>query len=238
LEAFTQALLANNYLAWLYDYKHKNPASTLKMEYDLVEKSNDEEGTDDKNDEHIYCADLDEMEIAAPDDDGVSEFKLVVDKIPEEYKAAQEAAEKVRKEALANASNHQHAQSYERVASMLTNDAGSSGSSSNDDSPCDAAREARKKKRKSMMGLKMYTGSGAKKSRRDSDKFKGWSDEGKAFVVKMTNDIKEDVDSGVHDEWEKMYRKITEVVKTSDEQEQEGESSRIEVDYGALYCEL
>jgi hypothetical protein len=40
----------------------------------------------------------------------------------------------------------------------------------------------------------MYTGSGAKKSRRDSDKFKGWSEEGKAFIVKMMNNIKKGVD--------------------------------------------
>jgi hypothetical protein len=63
-----------------------------------------------------------------------------------------------------------------------------------------------------MMDLKMYTG---------KDKFKGWPKEGKAFIVKMTSDIKEDVDSGVHNKWEKMYRKINELVKKSDEQEQE-----------------
>ena len=54
-----------------------------------------------------------------------------------------------------------------------------------------------------------------------TSKFKGWSEEGKAFVVKMTNDIKKDVDSGVHNKQEKMYRKINELVKKSDEQEQE-----------------
>jgi hypothetical protein len=31
----------------------------------------------------------------------------------------------------------------------------------------------------------------------------------------MTNDIKKDVDSGVHSKWEKMYRKITEVIKVT-----------------------
>ncbi len=51
LEAFMYATLSNNYMAWLYDYKHKNPASTLKTEYDLEEKSNDEEGTDNNDDE-------------------------------------------------------------------------------------------------------------------------------------------------------------------------------------------
>jgi hypothetical protein len=60
----------------------------------------------------IYFADLDKMKIAAPDNDGIGGSKLLVDKSSEEYKAAQEAAEKVRKEALANASNHHHAQSY------------------------------------------------------------------------------------------------------------------------------
>jgi hypothetical protein len=48
---------------------------------------------------------LDKRKIAVLDDDGVGRFMLVVDKSPEEYKAAQEAAEKVRKEALANMSN-------------------------------------------------------------------------------------------------------------------------------------
>jgi hypothetical protein len=117
---------------------------------------------------------------------------------------------------------------------MLTNNA----SSSSNNSPRDTAKEAKKKKWKSMMGLKMYTGSGAKNIRRDSDKFKGWKEEGKVFIVKMMNDIKKDVDSGVHGIWEKMYRMITEVVKATDEQEQEGKSSCIKVDYGALYCEL
>ncbi len=140
----------------------------------------------------------------------------------------------MRKEALANTSNHQNAQAYKKVASMLTNDA----SSSSNNSPCDVAKEAKKKKWKSMMGLKMYTGSGAKKSRSNSDKLKGWSEEGRTFVVKMTNDIKKDVDSGVHSKWEKMYRKITKVIKVTDKQEQESKSSCIEVDYGTLYCEL
>jgi hypothetical protein len=71
-----------------------------------------------------------------------------------------------------------------------------------------------------------------------TSKFKGWSEEGKAFVVKTTNDIKKDVDSGVHSKWEKMYRKIIKVIKVTNEQEQEGERSCIEVDHGALYCEL
>jgi hypothetical protein len=117
---------------------------------------------------------------------------------------------------------------------MLTNDA----SFSSDDSPHHAVKEAKKKKWVSMMGLKMYTGSCTKKSRRDSNKFKGWLEEGKVFIVKMMNYIKKDVDSGVHGEWEKMYRKSTKVMKVTNEKDQEGKSRCINVDYSAMYCEL
>jgi hypothetical protein len=56
--------------------------------------------------------------------------------------------------------------------------------------------------------LKKYTGSASKKTKRDSDKFKGWSDEGKAFMVKMMKAIKDDVESGAHGKWENLYKKI------------------------------
>ena len=55
-----------------------------------------------------------------------------------------------------------------------------------------------KKKRKSMMELKKYTRSASKKTKKDSNKFKGWSDEGKAFMVKMMKAIKDDVELGAH----------------------------------------
>jgi hypothetical protein len=43
-----------------------------------------------------------------------SSWLVVVDKSPEEHKAAQEAAEKVRKEALADMSNCHHAWTYKK----------------------------------------------------------------------------------------------------------------------------
>jgi hypothetical protein len=45
------------------------------MEYDFEEKrGDDEEGTNDNDDEQIYCADLDEMKIAVLNGDGISGF--------------------------------------------------------------------------------------------------------------------------------------------------------------------
>ncbi len=66
-----------------------------------------------------------------------------------------------------------------------------------------------------MMELKKYTGSASKKTKRDSDKFKGWSKEGKAFMVKMTKVIKDDVESGAHGKWEKLYKKICDAINKS-----------------------
>jgi uncharacterized FlaG/YvyC family protein len=75
-----------------------------------------------------------------------------------------------------------------------------------------AAKEFTKKKRKSMMELKKYTGNVSKKTKRDSDKFKGWSKERKAFMVKMMKAIKGDVELGAHGKWEKLYKKICDAI--------------------------
>jgi hypothetical protein len=57
------------------------------------------------------------------------------------------------------------------------------------------------------MELKKYTGNAFQENKSDSNKFKGWSKEGKAFMVKMTKVIKDDVELGTHGKWEKLTRK-------------------------------
>jgi len=87
----------------------------------------------------------------------------------------------------------------------------------------------------------MYTGGSTKKSKKDSSKkdvvkTRGWSDEARKFMVKMTKDIKRDVDSKAHGKWEKVYKKICSTVKESDDQESDEEE--VEADYSVLYCEV
>ena len=101
-----------------------------------------------------------------------------------------------------------------------------------------AAKEFTKKKRKSMMELKKYTLSASKKMKRDSDKFKGWSKEGKAFMVKMTKAIKDDVELGAHVKWEKLYKKICDAINKSNQIDQGSSSSDDEMDYSVLYAEV
>ena len=101
-----------------------------------------------------------------------------------------------------------------------------------------AAKEFTKKKRKSMMELKKYTRSASKKRKQDSDKFKGWSKEGKAFMVKMTKAIKDDVESGAHVKWEKLYKKICDAINKSDQIDQGSSSSDDKMDYSVLYAEV
>jgi hypothetical protein len=63
-EAFAHTIIENNYFAWLYDYKNKNPVCTILTEYNLTEQEN--EDSNDDNDKWIFCSDLDEIEILCP----------------------------------------------------------------------------------------------------------------------------------------------------------------------------
>ncbi len=129
-----------------------------------------------------FRSDLDKIEIALPKEDG-GDYELVLQEGPT-MTQAKAAAEEVRQDALANLSNWCHMQSYKKVKSMLT--AETLTTSLLDTTYQAAAKEFMKKKRKSIMELKKYTGSVQKK---DSNKFKGWSDEGKAFIVKMMKEL-------------------------------------------------
>jgi hypothetical protein len=171
-KAFAHAIIENNYFAWLYDYKNKNPGCTLLTEYDLAEQEN--EDSNDNDDKRIFCSDLDKIEIALPNDE------LVFNEGPTKEQA-KAAAEEVRKDALANVSYQCHMQSYKKVKSMLTAD--TLTTTMPEMTSQSAAKEFTKKKRKSMMELKKYTGSASKKTKQDSNKFKGWSEEGKAFMA-------------------------------------------------------
>jgi hypothetical protein len=145
---------------------------------------------------------------------------------------AKAAAEEVRKDALANVSNQYHMQSYKMVKSMLTTD--TLTTIMPDTMSRVAAKEFMKKKRKSMMELKKCTGSASKKTKKGSDKFKGWSEEGKAFVVKMMKAITDDVELGAHGKWEKVYKNICDAMNKSDQIDQGSSSSDDEMDYSVL----
>jgi hypothetical protein len=57
----------------------------------------------------------------------------------------------------------------------------------------------------------------SKKTKTNSNKFKGWLEEGKAFMVKMIKAIKDDVESGAHENWEKVYKKTCDAINKSDQ---------------------
>jgi hypothetical protein len=101
-----------------------------------------------------------------------------------------------------------------------------------------AAKEFMKKKRKSMMELKKCTESASKKTKKDSDKFKGWSDEGKVFMVKMTKAINHDVELGAQTKWEKLYKKICEAMNKSDQIDQGSSSSDDKMNHSVLYAKV
>ena len=89
-----------------------------------------------------------------------------------------------------------------------------------------------------MMELKKYTGNVSKKTKRDSDKFKGWSKEWKAFMVKMMKAIKGDVELGAHGKWERLYKKICDAINKSDQIDHGSSSSDDKMDYSVLYAKV
>jgi hypothetical protein len=205
---------------------------TLKTEYNLAEQENEDSNND--NDKQIFCSDLDKIEIALPKDDG-DNYRLAFNEGPTKEQA-KAAAEEVRKDALANVSNQCHMQSYKKVKSMLLVD--TLTTNMQEMTRQLAAKEFTKEKRKSMMDLKKYTGSVSKKTKRDSNKFKGWSEEGKAFRVKKMKAIKDDVELGALGKWEKLYKKICDAINKSDQIDQGSSSSDDEMDYSVLYAEV
>ena len=265
LEAYALAIIKNNYFAWLYDYKSNNPASTLQTEYDLAEEHTSEFDKEDDEEEEeepqgeaddeeepqgeaddekkTFCGDLDELEIANPQMDDHSGFHLVVDG-DQEYKEMQKITRQARKTIIRSDGFRRNKDSNDKVTAMLTRDTSDTSdySSSPSDSRSVLAKERTKKRRKSMRELKTYTGGSARKKRKktkDKDGYKGWSQEGRAFMVMHTKEIKEDVESGKHGEWEKMYKRICAAVKKSDEDQDAGGDDGEDADYSVLYhCEV
>jgi hypothetical protein len=104
---------------------------------------------------------MDEIEIALPNDDG-DDYELVFNEGPTKEQA-KAAAEEVRKASLANVSNQHHMQSYKKVKSMLT--VNTLTTTTPEMTSRLVATDFTKKKRKSMMELKKYTGSAFKKQK-------------------------------------------------------------------------
>jgi hypothetical protein len=82
--------------------------------------------------------------------------------------------------------------------------------------------------------------SSTKKSKKGSDKIKGWTNAGKQYVMEMLKEIKQDEDSGIRKKWGCMYKTLCNTVKDGkDKDEDEVESKQhFEVDPSVLYGEV
>ena len=262
LEAFAHAIIRNNYFAWLYDFKSNNPGTTLVTEYDLaatytpnanlsqMEPYDSEDEQEELQElQAPFCGDLDEVAIKQPVPRSgrsgvfILLFNDGVDN-EEDYNFAAKHDEHMRRIVINSlAMNRQGQQDpYKKITNLLQSDIGTppaatAAAVTPPESRHGQQKEIAKKKRKSMRDLKMYTGARCpKKSKKDSDIFKGWSEEGKSFVVNMTTKIKDDVESGLHGEWEILYRQISKAVRVSDEGDDDGSAE--ELDYDVLYFEV
>jgi hypothetical protein len=225
-EAFTHALLENNYFAWLFDYKCKKPlmlggrTSTLTTEYEEPPQNSTKV---------LFCGDLTGVEIALPQRDG-QEYKFLQEESSEDdqYNEARDAATELQDEIVKLArSTAGHKRVFDEVHKTQENFA-TIGEDGTD-------KDQKKKKRQCMRDLKVYTGNAAKNTTR---RYKGWSDEGKKFLCEMAVKIKKDVESGSHAQWEKIYRSIYEVVRLSQISEEDEIVQPYQIDCNIMYEEV
>ena len=100
-------------------------------------------------------------------------------------------------------------------------------------------RDRCNRKRQSKASLTDFTSS-TKKSKKGSDKIKGWTNAGKQYVMEMLKEIKQDEDSGICKKWDRMYKTLCNTVKDGkDKDKDEAESEQhFEVDPSVLYGEV
>jgi hypothetical protein len=93
-----------------------------------------------------------------------------------------------------------------------------------------------KRKQKSKAKLTDFTSS-TKKSKKGSNKIKGWTNAGKQYVMAMLKAMKQDEDSRIHKKWDGIYKTLCNTVKDGkDKDEDEVESEQhLKVDLSVLY---
>ena len=239
-EAFTHALIKNNYFAWLFEYRCKNKGTKLRTEYD-IDAADDDLAPDGK----LFCGHLGGVVLAMPEDDENMFPIILLD--GEDDERANET--ELREQASWTIHNKR---SYEKLE-VLQKEYEDSVSENRDNS-----RMSAKKKRKHMRDLKFFTGDNNTKddeqdtTRRQGDptrrqgtktrKEKGWSREGQKFIEVMKDMILADVESGRHAKWEKTYMTLFEerekANKVMAQQERDSEMEEFEMDYDSMYAEV
>jgi hypothetical protein len=114
-EAYTHAMLCNQYFAWLYKYKANHPESELKTEYDAVQDEESESREEQPVAHALFCRNLDLLEVSvqtstitddsgeqeSEDDKARDDFKLLLKEHEEgfhEYMEAMEHDQNIAKE--------------------------------------------------------------------------------------------------------------------------------------------
>jgi KaiC/GvpD/RAD55 family RecA-like ATPase len=87
--------------------------------------------------------------------------------------------------------------------------------------------------------MKRFTSIGlTKKRKKTSNRLGEWMDEGRKFVADMTKKIKSDVDSGLHSEWEKTYKKLCKAINGAERAEEDISKEAMEAECEVLFEEV
>ncbi len=212
---------------------------------------------DDEKLIEMFCGDLDFVEVSVPmqqqtnndssmdaeeEDQGMAavgllEFKLLLEEgeTADAYKVAKDNNQQILKAIQEQIDLDQQGTSgearYSKMNTILATDT-ENGADTDLWGWC-------KRKRKSKANLTDFTSS-TKKSKKQSNMIKGWTNAGKQYVMEMLKAIKQDEDYRIHKKWDGMYKTLCNTVKDGkDKDEDEAESKQhFKVDLSVLYGEV
>jgi hypothetical protein len=177
-EGFALLMLANNYMAWLYEEKKDKP--NLMTEYDTGPASGHENVVD------VLQRDL---EYVLHDED---DALVVRSEENREYIKAKNKRRRFLEKLLDTEESKNHCEKLKEVAEKDI------------ELDTDSDKERVRKKRKLLRDLRKFTGPPSKGERR----FRGWSDAGQKQYEAWADAIGLDVEAGRYKKWEKAYKQV------------------------------
>ena len=202
-EAFTHALLENNYFSWLLDYKMRS-GQDCAIITECDDDKKDDQGRAVKKE--LFMGAVTAIQVEVPKERG------------DPYKIYDKHSPQARFDAAKTKTEHLHKKLREKARSpdethkKMFDEIAKTHSAYKNDVLADATNtrvDVMKKKRKLLKELKVYTGTNEddeeNAGRRKKRKTKGWSDDGKRFLVNMTKAIRDELKDNSHKAWEEMY---------------------------------
>ena len=204
-EAFAHMVLKNNYFAWLYDIRSRDPYAELKTEYDTKVNTNEHKAL-------VDCL-MEDLEIC-PDS------FAILEKDDDAYKQVRKDRIKDHQDAYARNKNHPCLEMMKEIDEEM-----------NKENLTETTAQRDKKRRRLSRNLKDFTGTADARVK----KTKGWNANARKSMEKLSKSIRADDESGLYKSFETTFRSLYVKITGKSAADEVVEDDDESVDYGALW---